>query len=52
MVYKVVWQWHQGFGTWIDEDMMLEPRAVNVVIFLGEVNPFNVLLMFVLGSQN
>ena len=52
MVSKEVWQWHQGSGTRINEDMMLEPRAVNVVIFLDEVNQFNVLLMFIPGSYN
>ena len=28
-----VWQWHQDYGTWINDDMMPEPRAMNVAIF-------------------
>ena len=52
MVSKGVWQWHQSSGTRINEDMMLEPGALNVAIFLDEVNPFNGLLMFILVSHN
>ena len=32
-----VWQW-QDYGTWINDDMMPEPRALNVAIFLDDVN--------------
>ena len=46
-----VWQWHQDCGTWINDDMMPEPRAMNVAIFLDEVNQFNGPIMFFLGSQ-
>ena len=25
-----VWQWHQDYGTWKNDDLMPEPRAMNV----------------------
>ena len=46
-----VWQWHQDFGTWKNDDLMPEPRAMNVAIFLDEVNEFNGPLMFIPGSH-
>jgi hypothetical protein len=36
-----VWQWHQDYGTWKNDDWMPEARAMNVAIFLDEVNEFN-----------
>ena len=47
-----VWQWHQDYGTWQRDDDMPEPRAMNVAIFLDEVNEFNGPLMFIPGSHN
>src|SRR5438034_7937334 len=46
-----VWQWHQDYGTWKNDDDMPEPRAMNVAIFLDEVNEFNSPLMFIPGSH-
>ncbi len=46
-----VWQWHQDYGTWVNDDHMSEPRAMNVAIFLDEVNEFNGPLMFIPGSH-
>jgi len=46
-----VWQWHQDYGTWVNDDFMPEPRAMNVAIFLDEVNEFNGPLMFIPGSH-
>ncbi len=46
-----VWQWHQDYGTWLNDDMMPEPRAMNVAIFLDEVNEFNGPLIFIPGSH-
>ncbi len=46
-----VWQWHQDYGTWRRDDEMPEPRAMNVAIFLDEVNEFNGPLMFIPGSH-
>ena len=46
-----VWQWHQDFGTWHVDDQMPEPRAMNVAIFLDDVNEFNGPLMFIPQSH-
>jgi ectoine hydroxylase len=46
-----VWQWHQDYGTWHRDDQMPDARAMNVAIFLDEVNEFNGPLMFIPGSH-
>jgi len=46
-----VWQWHQDYGTWKNDDAMPDARAMNVAIFLDEVNEFNGPLMFIPGSH-
>ncbi|MGE0875650.1 MAG: phytanoyl-CoA dioxygenase family protein [Burkholderiales bacterium] len=46
-----VWQWHQDFGTWHRDDEMPEPRAMNIALFLDEVNEHNAPLMFIPGSH-
>ena len=46
-----VWQWHQDYGTWFNDDLMPTERAMNVAIFLDDVNPFNGPLMFIPGSH-
>lgn len=46
-----VWQWHQDFGTWHRDDGMPEARAMNVAVFLDEVNEFNGPLYFIPGSH-
>ncbi len=46
-----VWQWHQDYGTWLNDDLMPTPRAMNIAIFLDEVNEFNGPLMFIPGSH-
>ena len=46
-----VWQWHQDYGTWMNDDLMPEARAMNVAIFLDDVNEFNGPLMFIPGSH-
>ena len=46
-----VWQWHQDYGTWLNDDLMPTERAMNVAIFLDDVNPFNGPLMFIPGSH-
>ena len=28
-----VWQWHQDYGTWFNDDLMPSSRAMNVAIF-------------------
>jgi ectoine hydroxylase len=46
-----VWQWHQDYGTWLNDDMMPTERAMNVAIFLDDVNEYNGPLMFIRGSH-
>src|SRR5258707_2499587 len=46
-----VWQWHQDYGTWMNDDQMPTARAMNVAIFLDEVNEYNGPLMFIPGSH-
>ena len=46
-----VWQWHQDYGTWVNDDLMPEPRAMNVAIFLDDVNEVNGPLMFIPRSH-
>jgi ectoine hydroxylase len=36
-----VWQWHQDFGIWHRDDKMPEARAMNLAVFLDDVNEFN-----------
>ena len=46
-----VWQWHQDYGTWRNDDLMPTERAMNIAIFLDEVTEFNGPLMFIPGSH-
>lgn len=46
-----LWQWHQDYGTWANDDQMPSARAMNVAIFLDDVNEFNGPLMFIPGSH-
>jgi ectoine hydroxylase len=46
-----VWQWHQDYGTWLNDDMMPTERAMNIAIFLDDVSEFNGPLMFIPGSH-
>ncbi len=46
-----VWQWHQDYGTWLNDDAMPEARAMNIAIFLDDVTGFNGPLMFIPGSH-
>ena len=46
-----VWQWHQDYGTWLNDDLMPSDRAMNIAIFLDDVNEFNGPLMFIPGSH-
>jgi len=46
-----VWQWHQDYGTWARDDLMPEPRAMNIALFLEDVNEFNGPLMFIPKSH-
>lgn len=46
-----VWQWHQDYGTWLRDDGMPEPRAMNIAVFLDDVTPANGPLLFIPGSH-
>ncbi|MFO0995952.1 MAG: phytanoyl-CoA dioxygenase family protein [Alphaproteobacteria bacterium] len=46
-----VWQWHQDYATWHADDDMPEPKAMNIALFLAEVNEFNGPLMFIPASH-
>ncbi|MGQ0665297.1 MAG: phytanoyl-CoA dioxygenase family protein [Pseudomonadota bacterium] len=46
-----VWQWHQDYGTWSEDDQMPAPRAMNVALFLAEANEFNGPLMYIPKSH-
>ena len=46
-----VWQWHQDYGTWARDDLMSEPRAMNIAIFVDDVTAANGPLLFLPGSH-
>jgi ectoine hydroxylase len=46
-----VWEWHQDFVFWREEDGMPEPRATNVAIFLDEAADDNGPILLVPGSH-
>lgn len=46
-----VWQWHQDYATWYNDDDMPEPKAMNIALFLAEANEFNGPLMFIPRSH-
>jgi ectoine hydroxylase len=46
-----VWEWHQDYIFWRNEDGVPAPRVLTVAVFLDEVTEFNGPLLFVPGSQ-
>ncbi len=46
-----IWQWHQDYGTWSRDDLMPEPRAMNIALFIDEANEFNGPLWVIPGSH-
>ena len=46
-----VWQWHQDYGTWKADDDMPEARAMNLAVFMDDVNEFNGPLWFIPRSH-
>ena len=46
-----VWQWHQDFPTWQNDDGMPDARAMNIAVFLDDVLPINGPLMLVPRSH-
>ena len=47
-----IWEWHQDFRFWRDEDGMPSPRALTAAVFMDPVDEFNGPLMLVPGSHN
>jgi len=46
-----LWQWHYDFATHHGEDGVPEPVALNLHVFLDDVNEFNGALWFLRGSH-
>ncbi len=46
-----VWQWHQDYGTWANDDDMPEPRAMNIAVFLDDVTAANGPLLLIPKSH-
>ncbi len=46
-----IWQWHQDYGTWARDDLMPEPRAMNIALFVDEVTAVNGPLMIIPKSH-
>ncbi|HEX6292372.1 MAG TPA: phytanoyl-CoA dioxygenase family protein [Herpetosiphonaceae bacterium] len=46
-----MWEWHRDYDTWHHEDGMPGVQALNVVVFLDEVNEFNGPLLLIPGSH-
>lgn len=46
-----VWDWHQDYTYWCNEDGMPAPQAVSVAIYLDDVNEFNGPLYFLPGTH-
>jgi ectoine hydroxylase len=43
--------WHQDFPVWERDDGMLEPRAVNIALFMDDISSINGALLVVPGSH-
>ncbi len=46
-----VWEWHQDYIFWREEDGMPAPRVINVSLFVDEVTEFNGPMFFIPGSH-
>jgi hypothetical protein len=46
-----VWEWHQDFIFWRNEDGMRKPHALSAAIFLDEVTEFNGPMLLIPGSH-
>ncbi|MBV8592949.1 MAG: phytanoyl-CoA dioxygenase family protein, partial [Caulobacteraceae bacterium] len=46
-----VWPWHQDYATWLRDDGMPAPRAMNIAVFIDEVMHINGPLMLVARSH-
>ncbi len=43
--------WHHDYASWLDNDGMLRPDALNIAVYLDEVTEFNGPLSYVPGSH-
>lgn len=43
--------WHTDFGTWVENDGMRAPQAMNVTVLLDDITEFNGPIVFVPGSH-
>ncbi len=46
-----VWEWHQDYVFWHNEDNMPAPRVLSVAVFLDDVNEFNGPMVLIPGSH-
>ncbi|HEX2253341.1 MAG TPA: phytanoyl-CoA dioxygenase family protein [Thermoanaerobaculia bacterium] len=46
-----LWEWHQDYIFWLEEDGLPEPHLTSAVVFLDDVTEFNGPLIFVTGSH-
>lgn len=45
------WPWHQDYPTYHHDDGMAQPRVINTLIFIDEMQEFNAPLMLIPGSH-
>jgi ectoine hydroxylase len=48
---KLDFPWHQDFANWHEFDGMPKPQALNISVFLDEVNEFNGPVIFIPGAH-
>lgn len=46
-----LWEWHQDYIFWLEEDGLPQPDLTSAVIFLDEVNEFNGPMIFITGTH-
>lgn len=46
-----LWEWHQDYTFWREEDGMAEPRAMSAAVFLDDVDALNGPMFLVAGSH-
>jgi len=47
-----VWEWHQDYIFWRNEDGMPRPRVITAALFLDDIGEFNSPLVLIPGSQH
>ncbi|HYG10381.1 MAG TPA: phytanoyl-CoA dioxygenase family protein [Pyrinomonadaceae bacterium] len=46
-----LWEWHQDYVYWLNEDGMPSPRVINAAVFLDDMTEFNGPMFFIPGSH-